>query len=296
MSSLCTLCPRDCKVDREGGQLGYCKMPAQIRAARAALHYWEEPCISGIEGSGAVFFSGCSLRCVFCQNYQISDGSVGKEISTEQLSQIFLNLQEKGANNINLVSAGHFLEHLIPALKKAKQKGLKIPVVYNSSAYEKPESLKRLSTLVDIWLPDFKYWNSLLAKKYSYAEDYPKWAKLAIQEMVRQANGISFDERGILQRGVIVRHLVLPGHIDDSKDILEYLWDTYGNQIYVSIMSQYTPLPNVQQFPELNRTLTKAEYEEVVDYAQFLGMQQVYIQEGECAKESFIPLFDYEGI
>lgn len=295
-STLCNLCPRECGVNREQVQLGFCRMSSEIRVARAALHYWEEPCISGIEGSGAVFFSGCTLRCVFCQNYQIADGSVGKEISTEHLSQIFLNLQKQGANNINLVSAGHFLEKLIPALEMSKQEGLKIPIVYNSSAYEKPESLKKLLNLVDIWLPDFKYWNPILAKKYSHAEDYPKWARLAIQEMVNQAKELCFDKRGILQRGVIVRHLVLPNHIDDSKDILEYLWDTYGNQIYVSIMSQYTPLPHVKQFPELNRKVTEEEYQEVVDYARFLGMQQVYIQEGECAKESFIPLFNYEGI
>lgn len=292
----CRLCPRECGADREHGQLGFCRMPMEPYAARAALHYWEEPCISGKEGSGAVFFSGCTLRCVFCQNQEISEGRSGKPVSEGRLSEIFLELQEQGANNINLVTAGHFLPTVIPALQCAKKQGLAIPVVYNTGGYEKPDTLKRLEGLVDIWLPDHKYRSRELAKRYSHAADYPERAAEALCEMVRQAGMPVLDERGMMKKGVIVRHLVLPGCVSDSKDVLEYLWDHYGNQIYVSIMSQYTPLPHVAVYPELNRKITEQEYEEVVDYALFLGMEQVYIQEGECAEASFIPPFDYEGI
>lgn len=296
MKGGCHLCPRECGADRAHGELGYCGMPEEPRAARAALHYWEEPCISGKEGSGAVFFSGCTLRCVFCQNHEIADGAVGRPVSRQRLTDIFLKLQDQGANNINLVTAGHFLETVIPALESAKASGLRIPVVYNTGGYEKPETLKRLEGLVDIWLPDHKYRSSQLAGRYSHAADYPERAAEALREMARQAGSPVFDHRGMMEKGVIVRHLVLPGCVSDSKDVLEYLWDNYGNQIYVSIMSQYTPLPHVKAYPELNRRVTAEEYEEVVDYARFLGMEQVYIQEGECAEESFIPSFDYEGI
>lgn len=296
MMTNCKLCPRECGVDRMHGQTGFCRMPADIYAARAALHYWEEPCISGKEGSGAIFFSGCTLRCVFCQNYHIASGQTGKPVTKERLSEIFLELQEQGANNINLVTAGHFLPVVISALQKAKEQGLVIPIVYNTGGYEKPEMLKRLEGLVNIWLPDHKYRSNELAKRYSKAADYPQRAHEALQEMVRQTGKPVFDECGMMKKGVIVRHLVLPGCVHDSKDVLEYLWDTYGNRIYVSIMSQYTPLSHVEAYPELNRRITEEEYNEVVDYARFLGMEQVYIQEGACAEESFIPAFDYEGI
>jgi putative pyruvate formate lyase activating enzyme len=271
-------------------------MPKEPRAARAALHYWEEPCISGTEGSGAVFFSGCTLRCVFCQNYEIAAGTAGKPVTLEQLSEVFLKLQSQGANNINLVTAGHFLDTVIPALEKAKDEGLRIPIVYNTGGYEKTTILKRLDGLVDIYLPDYKYRSPKLSARYSHAADYPERAAEALEEMVRQAGKPVFDKRGMMKRGVIVRHLVLPGCVSDSKDVLEYLWDHYGNRIYVSIMSQYTPLPHVAAYPELNRKVTAAEYEEVTDYALFLGMEQVYIQEGESASESFIPPFDYGGL
>lgn len=296
MSDGCRLCPRECGVDREHGQLGYCGMPAMPMAARAALHYWEEPCISGTEGSGAVFFSGCTLRCVFCQNYEIAAGKAGRLIDGEKLARIFLRLQDQGANNINLVTAGHFLPYMIEAVRLAKRRGLRIPVVYNTGGYEKPQMLKELEGLVDIWLPDYKYRSRELSKKYSHAEDYPLWASRALEEMVRQSGEPVLDSRGMMRSGVIVRHLVLPGCVHDSKDVLEYLWDTYGNRIYVSIMSQYTPLEHVAAYPEIDRRVTKEEYEEVVNYARFLGMDQVYVQEGECAKESFIPPFDCEGI
>lgn len=292
----CRLCPRECKVDRRAGKTGFCGMTSEVMAARAALHFWEEPCISGTEGSGAVFFSGCTLRCVFCQNYEIAAGAVGKPVTEERLSRIFLELQEKGANNINLVTATQFLPTVIPALQHAKKMGLTIPIVYNTGGYEKVETLRLLEELVDIWLPDCKYRSAELAARYSRAADYPETVKTALAEMVRQTGAPLFDRRGMMKKGVIVRHLVLPGCVSDSKDVLEYLWDTFGNQIYVSIMSQYTPLPHVAAYPEINRKVTDEEYEEIVDYARFLGMSQVYIQEGGCVGESFIPPFNYEGI
>ena len=292
----CGLCPRECKVDRAHGERGYCGMPKEPYVARASLHLWEEPCISGTEGSGTVFFSGCTLRCVFCQNYRIAKGSVGKEISTLRLAEIFLELQKQKANNINLVTAGHFLPSVIKALRLAKEQGLILPVVYNTGGYEKAEVLKQLEGLVDIWLPDYKYRSQTLASRYSFAPDYPVRAAEALEEMVRQSEKEVFDRRGIMKKGVIVRHLMLPGCVSDSKDVLEYLFDTFGNRIWVSLMRQYTPLSSVKAYPELNRKVTEEEYQEVVDYARFLGMTKVYIQEGECASKSFIPDFDYQGV
>ena len=292
----CRLCPRNCGVDRLGGQRGYCRVGAQLLVARAALHMWEEPCISGEEGSGTVFFSGCSLGCKFCQNREISGGKRGKEISVERLADIFLRLQGQGANNINLVTAGHYLPQTAAALRIAKTKGLAIPVVYNSSGYEKRESLKWLEGLVDIYLPDFKYMDGELAKKYSNAQDYPEAAKTALQEMVRQTVSAQFDERGRIRRGVIVRHLLLPGHVSDSKKVVEYLYNTYGNQIYISLMNQYTLMPAMEQDPLLSRKVTAREYGRLVDYALSLGLENGFLQEGETAKESFIPAFDGEGV
>ena len=292
----CRLCPRNCGVDRLGGQRGYCRVGAQLLVARAALHMWEEPCISGEEGSGTVFFSGCSLGCKFCQNREISGGKRGKEISVERLADIFLRLQGQGANNINLVTAGHYLPQTAAALRIAKTKGLAIPVVYNSSGYEKRESLKWLEGLVDIYLPDFKYMDGELAKKYSNAQDYPEAAKTALQEMVRQTVSAQFDERGRIRRGVIVRHLLLPGHVSDSKKVVEYLYNTYGNQIYISLMNQYTPMPAMEQDPLLSRKVTAREYGRLVDYALSLGLENGFLQEGETAKESFIPAFNGEGV
>ena len=292
----CTLCPRMCRVDRDSGQKGYCRMDSTVRGARAVLHMWEEPCISGEKGSGAVFFSGCTLGCVFCQNRQIADGTCGKEISVERLSDIFLELQEKGAANINLVTASHFVLPVIPALEYAKSRGLKIPVVYNTGGYEKVETLRMLEGIVDVWLPDFKYMDSKLSEKYSRAKDYPEVAARALEEMVRQAGNCIFDEAGYIQKGVIVRHLILPGHTEDSKAVLQYLYETYKNKIYISVMNQYTPLPHTADMPPLNRKVTKREYDRVLDYALSLGIEQGYFQEGETAEESFIPLFDYEGL
>lgn len=292
----CSLCPRRCLADREAGQTGYCGMPKEIYAARAALHMWEEPCISGEEGSGTVFFSGCTLRCVFCQNRSIADGSVGKLISIERLAEIFLELQEKGANNINLVTPTHYAEQIKKALDKSKKAGLTIPIVYNTSGYETVEAIQGLEEYIDIYLPDFKYVSRELAFRYSRAADYFERASLALAEMVRQKKEILYDKHGRMKRGVIVRHLLLPGCLEDSKAVVRYLYQTYGDDIVISILNQYTPLSEAADIPELNRKVTKKEYDELVDYALALGVENGLIQEGDTAEESFIPKFDFEGI
>lgn len=292
----CHLCPRNCGVDRLAGQKGFCGVDAGIMVARAALHMWEEPCISGKEGSGAVFFSGCSLGCAFCQNRTISKGQSGKVITVEHLAELFLDLQAQKANNINLVTAGHFLPQVREALILAKEQGLTIPVVYNSSGYEKAEMLRYLEGLVDIYLPDLKYLEADLAGKYSHAKDYPEVAMKALEEMVRQVRTPEFDERGMMKKGVIVRHLLLPGHVRNSKKVLEYLYGTYGDQIYISLMSQYTPMPAMKDDPQLSRKVTDREYDRLLDHAISLGVTNCFIQEGETAKESFIPEFNGEGV
>lgn len=292
----CRLCPRNCGADRMAGQKGFCGTDTEIMVARAALHMWEEPCISGKEGSGAVFFSGCSLGCNFCQNRRISRGQRGKKITLEHLVELFFQLQEQGANNINLVTAGHFLPQVAVALEMAKEQGLHIPVVYNSSGYEKAKTLKMLDGLVDIYLPDFKYMDAVLAKKYSHAQDYPEIAKEALSEMVRQVGEAEFDSRGMMKKGVIVRQLLLPGHVKDAKNVLKYLYETYGDRIYISMMNQYTPMQETFEDSLLNRRVTKREYQRWLDYAADLGVTNGFYQEGGTAKESFIPAFNYEGV
>ena len=292
----CHLCPRNCGVDRLAGQKGFCGVDAGIMVARAALHMWEEPCISGKEGSGAVFFSGCSLGCAFCQNRTISKGQSGKVITVEHLAELFLDLQAQKANNINLVTAGHFLPQVREALILAKEQGLTIPVVYNSSGYEKAEMLRYLEGLVNIYLPDLKYLEADLAGKYSHAKDYPEVAMKALEEMVRQVRTPEFDERGMMKKGVIVRHLLLPGHVRNSKKVLEYLYGTYGDQIYISLMNQYTPMPAMKDDQQLSRKVTDREYDRLLDHAISFGVTNCFIQEGETAKESFIPEFNGEGI
>ena len=295
----CDLCPRKCLVDRKKGEKGICGQTENLKVARAALHFWEEPCISGDAGSGAVFFSGCPLHCVFCQNENIANGTVGKEISLERLVDIFLELQEKRANNINLVTPGHFVPQIVKALDQARKEGLTLPVVYNTSSYETVDTIKMLEGYVDIYLPDFKYMSPVLSKKYSHAPDYAEVAKAAIAEMVRQTGKAVFvngDEDNLILSGTIVRHLTLPGCMEDSMQILKYLHDTYGDMIYISIMNQFTPLSNLEKYPELNRRITDEEYETLVDYAIEIGIENGFIQEGDTAEESFIPAFDCEGV
>lgn len=292
----CSLCPRECHVNREDKKRGYCGMDSRIYAARAALHMWEEPCISGEKGSGAVFFSGCGLRCIFCQNREIAIGKDGKEISVEKLGEIFLNLEKQGAANINLVTGAHYVPQIREALSIAKEKGLSVPVVYNSSGYEKVETLKLLEGYVDVYLPDFKYMEASLAEAFSNAPDYPERAKEAIEEMVRQTGKCVFNEEGYIEKGTIVRHLILPGHTVNSKKVLDYLHNTYGNKIFISIMNQYTPVYEQKVYKELNRKVTEREYKKVLDHALEIGVENGFWQTGDTAKESFIPAFDYEGI
>ncbi len=291
----CDLCCRHCKVNRNQGELGFCGMDASVYAARAALHFWEEPCISGETGSGTVFFSGCSLQCVFCQNHDIAIARTGMKISQQRLTEIFLELQAKGALNINLVTPTHYVPQIIDALRTAKNEGLTLPIVYNTGSYDTVETIQSLEGLIDIYLPDLKYYSSELSTRYSKAPDYFDCASKAIREMYRQVGPPQF-KRGQMMKGMIVRHLALPNALHDSKKVLKYLWETYEDQIYVSIMNQYTPRQVVEKYPEINRKLTKREYDKLVDYALDLGYSNAFIQEGETALESFIPSFTYEGI
>ncbi|MDF2614609.1 MAG: radical protein [Clostridia bacterium] len=287
----CHLCPRKCGVDRLKGELGYCNAGGQVKIARAALHYWEEPCLSGENGSGTVFFSHCTLKCIFCQNHQISTKGMGKEISIEELAQIFLRLQQEGAHNINLVTPAHYVPQIIEALKLAKFKGLNLPIVYNSSGYETLETLQMLEGYIDVYLPDFKYFKEAYATRYSNAPCYAEYAKAAIKEMVRQAGETIFTEGGMMQRGVIVRHLMLPGLLFDSKKVVKYIHETYDNRIYISIMNQYTPLSIIKEHLELNRVVNPKHYDFIIDYALEIGIENGFFQEGETASESFIPEF-----
>ena len=318
----CTLCPRECGADRISGRVGYCGVPYDLYAGRAALLAWEEPCLTGEKGSGAVFFSGCSMGCIFCQNAAIS-GSRGNfrrneagaafpgiRITPERLKEAFLTLQDEGAATINLVTPTHYLHHIIPALESARREGLSVPVIYNTSAYEKADSLKALEGLVDIYLPDLKYCSSGLSAAYSNAPDYFGRAKEAVAEMVRQqpvpvfaqvtpADGTA-DEDEVpepqMLKGVIVRHLALPGCGEDSRAVLRYLYETYGNRIYISLMNQYTPMPAVKNDPQLGHVLREEEYDALVDYMLGLGVENGFIQEGGTASESFIPAFDGTGL
>lgn len=292
----CTLCPRNCKVNRNQGKTGYCKETNELVIARAALHYWEEPCISGDAGSGAVFFSGCAMGCVFCQNRNIANGKTGKKISIERLVEIFFELKAQGALNINLVTPSHYIVQVIEAIQAAKKQGFDLPFVYNCSGYEKEETIRLLDGLIDIYLPDFKYYEESVALRYSKAKNYFEYASKSLEEMVRQVGEPEFEEDGRMRKGVIVRHLQLPNHMEDSKKVIEYLYKTYQDKIYISIMNQFTPLSGLEDYPEINRKLTTEEYDELVDYAIDLGVENGFIQEGETASESFIPDFDGSGV
>lgn len=287
----CLRCPRQCGVDRSV-QYGFCGESEEIRIARAAPHMWEEPPISGQNGSGTIFFSGCNLRCIYCQNHEIAVSHLGYPVSADQLLRIFFDLQAQGVHNINLVTAGHFVKELLPVLRKAKGAGLQIPILWNSSGYESAETIRMLEGLIDIYLPDFKYINPKTATEYSNAPDYPEIAKLSLAEMVRQTGAPQIDkETGLMTRGVQVRHLVLPGHAQESRQILWYLCQTYGNGIGYSIMNQYTPMPQMKDHPLLSRRVTAQEYENVIRYAKQIGIENAFTQEGEAACESFIPEF-----
>ena len=289
----CNLCARRCGVDRTVSA-GYCRMKNEIYLSRAALHFWEEPPISGERGSGAIFFSGCSLSCIYCQNREISRGRAGKSVTVERLCEIMLDLQRQGAHNINFVTPTHYIPSVADAIKLARSKGLTIPIVYNTGSYDTPEALKILEGLVDIYLPDLKYYTPRTANEYSSAKDYPEVARDAIAEMYRQVGRAQIDGEGMMTRGVVVRILLLPGHVAEAKLSLKYLMDTYGDSIYISLMNQYTPMPDMPS--PLNRRVTRDEYEQLLDYAEKLGLKNGFNQEFGTASESFIPPFDNTGI
>lgn len=292
MSNFCTACPRKCGADRSVSA-GFCGMTDTFRVARAALHFWEEPCISGEKGSGTVFFSGCNLKCIFCQNYELSHGLFGKDISDERLLEIFDELIAKGANNINLVNPTHYALHLASLLKNHKPS---VPVVYNTSGYESVETLKKLEGIVDIYLTDLKYYDSAVSEKYSDAADYFEKASAALLEMRRQIPEDIFDENGIMQKGVIVRNLILPGNISQSIKVLDWLSDNLPNETIISLMSQYTPCGEAENYPPVNRRISKREYETVKRHLYSLDFENVYLQELSSAKEEYIPPFDLTGV
>ena len=295
----CHLCPRDCGIDRNNGP-GACGVGSMLKVARASLHMWEEPCISGREGSGTVFFSGCSLKCVYCQNRAISRGESGREITVERLTEIFFELEQQGANNINLVTGDHYLPVIAAAIEAVRRRGIGIPFLLNTSSYVHVDTLKMMEGLIDIYLPDFKYIRGRDAERYSRAPGYPDIAKAAIAEMVRQQPECVFsaERPDLLSRGVVVRHLLLPGQLIQAKLIVNYLYNTYGDRIYISLLSQYTPDHTVlgKDYPEIDRRVTEHEYRSLVDYASGLGITKGFVQEGEAADESFIPEFDCRGV
>ncbi|MBR5419787.1 MAG: 4Fe-4S cluster-binding domain-containing protein [Lachnospiraceae bacterium] len=294
----CNICPRGCGVDRHSSA-GFCKAGTFPVLARAALHYWEEPCISGSRGSGALFFSGCNLRCVYCQNAEISRKPAGREVSSGRLCELFYELKEKGANNINLVTADIWLPTVAEAISRAKEEGFELPFILNTSAYITVESLKKLEGLIDIYLPDLKYLRSEDAGRYSLAADYPEAAGHAIDEMVRQQPDCHFrdtKEGPMMTRGVLLRHLLLPGKLIAAKQIVKYLHERYGDHIYISLLDQYTPPEGLSGFPELLKRPTGREYKSLTDYAAALGITKAYVQSPEAAVSDYIPAFDGSGL
>ena len=296
----CHLCPRACGAARADGARGACGATASLRVARAALHFWEEPPVSGEAGSGAIFFSACTLRCVFCQNAQISSGNFGEDVSVARLAQMMLELQSQGALNINLVTPGHFAPQVVDAVLRARAAGLAIPIVCNTGGYEMPECVRLLSRVVDVWLTDFKYASPRLAAELSRARDYPQVAATALAAMlesVRAHGGPLSGEDGRMLRGIIVRHLVLPGHADDSMAVLDRVWDIAGNDVDISVMNQYTPNAACRERGgDLARAVTDEEYELVLDHADDLGFERMWWQQGGTVSESFVPEFDMTGV
>lgn len=292
----CKLCPRQCGSNREDGKRGFCGANNKVMISKAYLHQWEEPCISGKNGSGTVFFANCSLKCVFCQNKSISTDGFGKEISIKRLSEIFIELQQKGATNINLVTPGHYVPHIIESIILAKRNGLTIPIVYNTSSYESLETIKSLSGHIDVFLPDLKYYSDKYSVMYSTAPHYFEIACSAIEEMFKQVGEAVFDSDGNMIKGVIIRHLMLPGLLFDSKKIIDYVYKTFGNKVYLSLMNQYTPMTYNEKYASLNKTISSKNYNVLIDYAIKIGITNGFIQDEGTASESFIPRFDLEGI
>lgn len=295
MLEKCNLCPNNCNINRNK-YIGKCGAGPKIKVSLASLHYYEEPCISGEKGSGTVFFSNCNLGCVFCQNHKISHNGFGKEIEIEDLANIFINLQNKKANNINLVSPTLYVYQIIEAIKIAKAKGLNIPIIYNCGGYENVETIKMLEGYIDVYLPDLKYAEDDLSLKYSNAKNYFKYCTKAILEMYNQVGSPKFDENGLIQKGLIIRHLVLPSHIENSKKVLSWIDENIDKNVYVSIMAQYFPTGNASKYKEINRKLSLEEYKEIEEYLYSLNIDNGYMQELEEHEEEYVPNFDLSGI
>lgn len=292
----CNLCVRNCNVNRNLNKIGFCKSSNDIIIARAALHHWEEPCISGDSGSGTVFFSNCNLRCVFCQNHEISQEGYGKSVSIERLSKIFLELQEKGANNINLVTPTHYVPQIIEALKIAKNSGLSIPILYNTNSIDSIDTIKLLKGYIDIYLPDYKYFSDKYSMKYSKISNYSKNTINIIKEMVSQVGEPIFDSDGIMKKGVIIRHLLLPGLLFDSKKVIDSIYNEFGDKVFISLMNQYTPTYNCSKFPEINKQLNPRSYDSLINYALSIGVKNGFIQESGTNDKKYVPPFNLEGI
>lgn len=291
----CKVCPRSCGINRNE-KLGFCKSGASVKLAKAYGHMWEEPCISGTKGSGTVFFSNCNLRCVFCQNHDISQESTGREVSIQRLSEIFLEQQERGFHNINLVNPTHYAPQIIEAIKISKSKGLTIPIVYNSNGYETTDTIDDLEGFIDIYIPDFKYFNDKYAIKYSNAPDYFNIASACISRMVEQTGPCKFDDQGIMTRGVIIRHLMLPGLLFDSKKVVDYIYKSFGDDVYLSLMNQYTPMFHAKDYPEINKRLNPGHYDSLIDHCLEIGYKNAFIQESGTDTTDFVPDFDLSGI
>lgn len=296
MLNKCDICPRMCKVNREIGQMGFCKCDDKIKVALVSTHYYEEPCISGDNGSGTIFFSNCNLNCIYCQNYDISQENKGQEITTNRLAEIFIEQQERGVNNINLVTPTMYVYQIIDAIKIAKNNGLNIPIVYNTNSYENVETIKMLDGLIDIYLPDLKYYSDSLAVKYSNAPNYFKNATNAIKEMCKQVGNSIFNNKGIMQKGMIIRHLILPNHLQNTKNILKWIKDNMPKEIYVSVMAQYFPTYKAKKSELLNRKLNKKEYNEIENFLYTLNIKNGYIQELGNHEEEYVPNFDFKNV
>lgn len=292
----CNLCIRRCNVNRLNNEIGFCKATDKIKIARASLHMWEEPPISGTVGSGTVFFSHCNLKCVFCQNHEISQESFGKEVSIQRLSDIFLELQEKNAANINLVTPTHYVPQILESIEIAKSKGLSIPILYNTNSYDSIETIKLLNGYIDVYLPDFKYFNDKYSVKYSSAPKYEENIIPVLKEMYNQVGPVQFNKEGFITKGIIIRHLMLPGLLFDSKKVLDEIYSTFQDDVYISIMNQYTPMYNACNYPEINKFLNPNHYDSLINYASSIGITNGFIQDSGTNSTSYVPNFNFEGI
>ena len=292
----CNLCIRNCNINRNKNIIGVCKTDNIIKIARADLHFWEEPCISGAKGSGTVFFSNCNLKCVFCQNHKISQNGFGKQVTIERLAEIFIELQNKGANNINLVTPTHYVPLIIESIKIAKSKGLILPIVYNTNSTDTLETIKALNGYIDIYLPDFKYFDDKYSIKYSKIKGYSKNVIEIISEMIKQVGEPVFDENNIMKKGVIVGHLMLPGLLFDSKKVIDSIYNNFGDHVFISLMNQYTPLYNAKDYPEINKSVNPKLYDSLINYALSIGVKNGFIQGGGTDTEEFVPDFNNKGV